>query len=182
MRVRDWQDIVRDVVEEDVNPDNWRAIAGPRDRGVGEDLYLAHPNAGVYFLKTYAKNPYELRGVGSRVSRSLDEEIGGYLPTDGTGQFAVQPVPDDEDEAKRRARRVEEVVRTHAAAPTSPDALFEDIMGAIDSPAFGPLDYDQTSRPSGLDGLGNTFDEAEQLLDTELEDLIGDDEIDRGFM
>lgn len=182
MRVRDWQDVVRDVVEEDVNPDDWRAIAGPRDRGVGEDLYLAHPNAGVYFLKTYAKNPYELRGVGSRVARSIDENIGGYLPSDGSGQFAVQSVPDDEDEAKRRASRVEEVVRTHSVAPTSPDALFEDLMGAIDSPAFGPIDYDQTSRPPGLDGLGNTFDEAEQLLDTELEDLIGNDEIDRGFM
>lgn len=48
--------------------------------GVGEDMYLAHPRAGVFFLKTYAKNPYEVRGVGTRVARNLDDEIGSFLP------------------------------------------------------------------------------------------------------
>lgn len=182
MRVRDWQDVVRDVIDEDVNPDEWRAIAGPRQRGVGEDLYLAHPNAGVYFLKTYPKNPYELRGVGGRVARSIDDEIGPYLPTKGTGHFAVHPAPNNESEARQRANRVQQVVRTHATAPTSRDALVEDLMTAIDSPAFGPLEYDNRSRPASLDGLTDSFEEAELLLDAELDDLIDEDDIDRGFM
>lgn len=182
MRVREWQDVVRDVVEADVTPEDWRAIAGPRQGGVGEDLYLAHPGAGVYVLKTYSKNPYELRGVGGQVARSLDDEIGSYLPETGTGHFAVHPAPNDESEAEERAQRVQEVVRTHAAAPTSPDDLVEDLMTAIDSPAFGPLEYDNRSRPDALDGLTDSFDEAERILNAELEDLIDVDEIDRGFM
>ena len=182
MRVREWQDVVRDVIEQDVDPDDWRAIAGPRNRGVGEDLYLGHPNSGVYVLKTYTKNPYELKGVGSRVARSLDDEIGGFLPDEGSSRFAVHPRPNDEDEAKARARRVQETVRTHAAAPTTPDDLFTDLMDAIESPAFGPLEYDNRSRPPSLDGLAGTFDEAENVLNAELEDLIDTDEIDRGFM
>ena len=67
MRVRDWQDILADVTDAGVDPDGWRAVAGDRRDGLGEDLYLGHPNAGVYALKTYAKNPTELRGVGGRV-------------------------------------------------------------------------------------------------------------------
>lgn len=183
MRIREWKDVVQDVIESDVDPDDWRAIAGPRSGGVGEDLYLAHPRAGVYFLKTYSKNPYELRGVGGRVARSLDDEIGAFLPEkNGPGHFAVHPAPKSQDEATARARRVQEVVRTHASIPTTQADMVEDLMEAIESPAFGPLDYHPRERPESLDGLSGTFDEAERLLSSELEDLLDDDEIDRGFM
>ncbi|CCQ32738.1 hypothetical protein HLRTI_000711 [Halorhabdus tiamatea SARL4B] len=38
MRVRDWQDILGGVVENDRDPD-WRAVGGDRAGGIGEDLY-----------------------------------------------------------------------------------------------------------------------------------------------
>ncbi len=182
MRIRDWQDIVRDVVDEDVDPDGWRAIAGNRTRGLGEDMYLAHPRSGVYLLKTYAKNPFDVKGVGSHVARKVDDDIDPYLP-DGTGsRFAVNAAPTDEEAASERAKRLEETIRAHADAPTTPDALFEDVMLAIESPAFGPIEYEFHGRPDPLDGLSSTFEEAEELLDSELDDLIDTDEVDRGFM
>ena len=181
MRIRDWEDIVRDVVESDVDPEGWRAVAGDRSGGLGEDLYLAHPGTGVYHLKTYAKNPFSVRGVGARVARSIDDEIGPCLPTNDDARFAIQSAPGDEDEAKTRARRVQETVRAHAAAPTTPDALFDDLMEALESPAFGPVEYERDER-ANLDRLATTFDEAEDLLNAELDDLIEDDGVGRGFM
>jgi len=183
MRVRDWQDILEDVVERDADPEDWRAVAGDRKRGVGEDLYLAHPRAGLYALKTYAKNPYELRGVGSRVARNLDDEIGSYLPAEDTpSRFAVQSPPEDEDQAESVANRLETVVQTHADAPTRPQDFFDDVMDALESPAFGPMAYDQYDRPEELEGLADEFEDAENLLEAELEDLIEEDDVDRGFM
>ena len=183
MRVRDWQDIVSDVVDQRVDPDGWRAIAGDRRRGLGEDFYLGHPRGGVYLLKTYAKNPYEVRGVGSQVARKLDDEIGNYLPADdGSGRFAVRSPLQDEDDAEQKARALEEVVQAHADAPTTPADLFDDVMETLESPAFGPMDYDMTDRPEGLDGLADSFEEAERLLDAELDDLVDEDGTDRGFM
>lgn len=181
MRVRDWQDVVRDVVESEEAPDEWRAIAGPRSRGLGEDLYLAHPATGMFLVKTYAKNPYERKGVGTRVARSIDEEIGAYLPTGGPERFAVQPRPRNQIDAKQRARQLEDVLTSHRKGEASPDALFDDLMDALESPAFGPLTYDTAARPDPLVGLADTFDEAESVLDAEVDDLIGDDGIDRGF-
>lgn len=35
MRVRDWQDILKDVVESDADAGGWRAVAGDRNGGVG---------------------------------------------------------------------------------------------------------------------------------------------------
>ncbi|WP_458188496.1 hypothetical protein [Haladaptatus sp. NG-WS-4] len=186
MRVRDWQDILQDVIDHDVDPRGWRAAGGTRAGGVGEDLYLAHPRAGLYHLKTYAKNPYEVRGVGTQLARKLDDEIGSYLPEEKFrgGRFAVrhpEQAPPDKKEAKARAKRLEETIKAHADAPTSPADLFDDVMEAVESPAFGPMDFDNYDRPKSVDDLSDTFEEAEKLLSSELDDLIDEDEVGQGF-
>ncbi|ELY40116.1 hypothetical protein C496_12574, partial [Natronorubrum tibetense GA33] len=43
-------------------------------------------------------------------------------------------------------------------------------------------EYDQYDRPDRLEELGDRFEEADELLGAELEDLIETDEVDRGFM
>jgi hypothetical protein len=182
MRVREWDDIMEDVVERDVDPEGWRAVAGDRSGGVGEDLYLGHPSGGVFHLKTYAKNPFDVRGVGARVARSLDDEIGSYLPEESdSGRFAVQSPPDDEDEAAEQATHLKGVIKAHQDAPTTPGDLFDDVMEAIDSPAFGPMEYDQFDRPDELDDLSTTFEEAEELLEAEFEEVVEDDGVGRAF-
>ncbi|ELZ05656.1 hypothetical protein C482_02051 [Natrialba chahannaoensis JCM 10990] len=174
MRIREWQDILEDVTDRPVDPDDWRAVAGDRAGGVGEDMYLAHPRAGVFFLKTYAKNPYEVRGVGTQVARKLDDEIGSFMPQqESGGRFAVQSPPEDEDQAETAIRDVYK---------RQPQDLFDDVMEALESPAFGPMEYDQYDRPEALDDLADQFEEADELLHAELEDLIETDEVDRGFM
>jgi AcrR family transcriptional regulator len=183
MRVRDWQDILEDVIEGDSDRQGWRAVAGQRRNGVGEDLYLGHPSVGVYQLKTYAKNPYEVRGVGARVARRIDEDIDPLLPDPdrAQGRFGVRRPPEDEDHAEDMAKRLEETVKVHADAPTTPDDFFDDVMEALDSPAFGPMEFELSDRPDQLDDLSNTFEEAEELLTAELDDLIEEDEVGRGF-
>lgn len=181
MRVRDWQEILEDVVDSSADPDGWRAVSGDRRRGVGEDMFLGHPSVGVYQLKTYAKNPFEVQGVGSRVARRIDDDLDPLFPDEGSGRFGVQSPFESEDEANDAAKRLEEVVKTHADAPTTPDALFDDVMDAMESPAFGPMEYDQYARPEGLDDLTETFEEAEELLNAELDDLVDQDGVGRGF-
>ena len=182
MKVRDWDDILEDVVESDADPAGWRAIGGDRRQGIGEDMYIAHPAVGAFQLKTYAKNPFEVQGVGAQVARSIDDELEPLFPTEGAdaGHFGVQEPIRDENTAKQRAEELETVVETHADAPTTPEALFEDIMDALDSPAYGPMEFDQTDRPDRMDELTDTFDEAEELLDKEFEDVIEED-VERGF-
>ncbi|WP_138007232.1 hypothetical protein [Halalkalirubrum salinum] len=182
MRVRDWQDILADVTDGSEDPDGWRAIAGQRRQGVGEDLFLGHPAIGVYQLKTYAKNPYEVKGVGAKVARRIDDELDPLLPgRDDGGRFAVRKPPEDEDQAETMAKRLTETLRVHSEAPTTPDDLFTDVMDAIESPAYGPMEFELSDRPDRLDTLSDTFEEAESLLSAELDDLIDEDGVDRGF-
>jgi len=182
MRVRDWDDIVRDVVESNVEPDGWRAVGGNRANGIGEDLYIAHPGVGAFQIKTYAKNPYQVDGVGARVARRVDDELDPLFPSEErqSGLFGVQQPIEDEDTARERKQKLETVVRTHAQAPTTPAALFEDVMDALESPAYGPMEYERTDRPESMDELTGTFEEAEELLEKEFEDVI-DESVERGF-
>jgi hypothetical protein len=174
MRVRDWQDILEDVVESGADAGDWRAGAGDRRGGPGEDMYLGHPSGGVFQLKTFAKNPYEVRGVGSRVARKVDEDLEPLFPAEEAGgRFGVNDGVDDESDAEKKAKNLETVLETHADAPTTPDAL--------DSPAFGPMEYDMYDRPDELDDLSDTFEEAEELLSKELDDLVEDSDVGRGF-
>lgn len=178
MRVRDWQDIFEEVVESSADPDGWRAVGGDRAGGIGEDLYIGHPSAGVFQLKTYAKNPFEVEGVGTQVARRIDDDLDSLFPAEDAGRFGVQqPIEDDPEDT---ARELSEVLQAHADAPTSPDDLFNDVMETLDSPAFGPADIDLYDRPDAVEDLATTFEEAEQLLDQELDDVI-DDSVDRGF-
>lgn len=182
MRIRDWDDILQEVVESDVDPDGWRALGGDRRRGLGEDLYLAHPRVGAFQLKTYAKNPYQVDGVGARIARRVDDDVEPLFPTkeSSSGLFGVQQGIDDEDTAKERFKRAQSVVETHADAPTTPQALFEDIMDALESPAYGPMEFDHHDRPEAVEELTETFADAEELLDAEFEDII-DEDVERGF-
>ncbi|PSP94399.1 hypothetical protein BRC91_06320 [Halobacteriales archaeon QS_4_62_28] len=179
MRVREWEDILEDVVESSVDPGGWRAVGGDRASGIGEDIYIGHPGVGVFQLKTYAKNPYEVQGVGSRVARRIDDELDALFPKEGSGGFGVRQPVDDEDEAETVAKTLETVLETHADAPTTPKALFEDVMDAVDSPAYGPMEFDHYDRPDRLGELTDTFEEAEDVLETEFEDVI-DEAVDRG--
>ena len=182
MRVRDWQDILEDVVDSRADAGDWRAVAGDRRGGPGEDMFLGHPSVGVFQLKTFAKNPYEVRGVGARVARSVDDDLDPLFPDgDSGGRFGVNDGVDDAEEATERATELETVLEAHADAPTTPDALFDDVMVALESPAYGPMDYDMYDRPTDLDSLSGTFEEAEDVLTTELDDLIEDSDVGRGF-
>jgi len=182
MHVRDWQDIMEEVVESDADPQGWRAVGGDRAGGIGEDIYIGHPAAGVFQLKTYAKNPYQVEGVGAQVARQIDDELDPLFPTedDRAGHFGVQQPAEDESEAEDRLTRLQTVVETHAEAPTTPDALFEDIMDAMESPAYGPMEFESHDRPAEMGELTSSFEEAEQLLDAELDDLV-DEDVERGF-
>lgn len=180
MRVRQWEDILEDVVESDADPAGWRAVGGDRAGGPGEDLYLGHPAVGAFQLKTYARNPFEVQGVGAQVARNLDDELTPLFPEEGTGHFGVQQPVGDEETAKEQVKELETVIETHAEAPTTPDALFEDIMETVESPAYGPMEFDHYDRPDTLDELTDTFEEAQQVLETEFEDII-DESVTRGF-
>ena len=58
-----------------------------------------------------------------------------------------------------------------ADAPTSGADLFDDVMEVVESPAFGPMDFDGYDRPESVSDLAETFEESEELRERIIESV-----------
>lgn len=179
MQLKDLRGVIDEIKGKDVSPSGWRAVGGKRGTGPGDDLFLAHPEGGVYLIKAYAKNPFQVKGVGTEVARKVDEEVEAYIPGPGdAGRFSVQTPPASPEEAERTAKRVEGVLKRDLGEGAEPEGLFADVMDALGSPAYGPADY-RRRRSEGLEGLADTFEEEDELLNTELAAELESDGVGR---
>ena len=89
MKIKNRNEILKDVIGEgEKNPDNWQAVFGRDEKRFSRDFYIFNPNSGVYLLKEYEKNPYEIKGVGGKIARYIDEDIESKI-TKYSGDFGI---------------------------------------------------------------------------------------------
>ena len=65
-------DVIRDAKK---YPQGWKAIFGKDKERLSKDYYIFHPNIGIYLLKEYHKNPFEVKGIGGKIARHVDDDI-----------------------------------------------------------------------------------------------------------
>jgi hypothetical protein len=65
-------DVIRDAKK---YPKGWKAVIGKDKNRFSNDYYIFNPNAGIYLLKEYQKNPYVIKGIGGKIARYVDENI-----------------------------------------------------------------------------------------------------------
>jgi hypothetical protein len=65
-------EIIRDAKK---YPKGWKAVIGKDENRFSNDYYIYNPNTGIYLLKEYQKNPYEIKGIGGKIARYVDENI-----------------------------------------------------------------------------------------------------------
>jgi len=65
-------DVIKDAKE---HPKGWKAVFGKDKERLSQDYYIFNPNIGIYLLKEYQKNHFEVKGVGGKIARHVDENI-----------------------------------------------------------------------------------------------------------
>ena len=76
MKIKSRNEILKDVIKEGKkHPKDWKAIFGKDEKRFSRDYYIFNPNIGIYLLKEYQKNPYEIKGIGGKIARKVDEDI-----------------------------------------------------------------------------------------------------------
>jgi len=69
-------EILNDVIKDGKkHPKEWKAVFGKDKTSLSKDCYIFNPNVGIYLLKEYEKNPFEIKGLGGLVARHLDEDV-----------------------------------------------------------------------------------------------------------
>ncbi len=76
MKIKTRSEILKDVIRDGKKyPKNWNAVFGKDKKSLSEDYYIFNPNIGIYLLKEYEKNPFEIKGIGGKIARHVDEDI-----------------------------------------------------------------------------------------------------------
>jgi len=69
-------EILNDILKDSKkHPKGWKAAFGKDSRLSSTDYYILHPNVGIYLLKEYHKNPYQVKGVGAKIARNINDDI-----------------------------------------------------------------------------------------------------------
>ena len=76
VKIKSRNEVLNDVIKEGKkHPKNWKAVFGKDSKNLSNDYYIFNPNIGIFLLKEYQKNPYEIKGVGGKIGRQIDEDI-----------------------------------------------------------------------------------------------------------
>ncbi|UCF12196.1 MAG: hypothetical protein JSW06_09160 [Thermoplasmatales archaeon] len=76
MKNKPRHEILNDIIKDSKKfPNGWKAAFGKDNKLLSNDCYILNPNIGIYLLKEYQKNPFQLTGIGTKIARRIDEEI-----------------------------------------------------------------------------------------------------------
>jgi hypothetical protein len=76
VKIKPRNDILKDIIHDGKkHPKGWNAAFGRDVTSSSHDCYIFHPQIGIYLLKEYNKSPFEVKGVGSKLARHIDEDI-----------------------------------------------------------------------------------------------------------
>jgi hypothetical protein len=76
LKIKNRSEILNDIINDGKkHPKGWKAIFGKDNQRLTRDYYLMNSNSGIYYMKEYDKNPFIVKGIGSKIARKIDDEI-----------------------------------------------------------------------------------------------------------
>ena len=153
-------DVIRDAKKQ---PKGWKAIFGKDKERLSHDYYIFHPNIGIYLLKEYHKNPFEIKGVGGKIARSVDDEIDNEISKYSNNFGIVQG----------DIRKILKNVKQGVPPQKILDAALEN-----KGKKYGmniPLRGQSSASENSFNNLHNTLSNKQKKLDSKLEKIASND-------
>jgi len=89
VKIKSRNEILNDIIKDaEKYPKDWKAIFGKDKERLSRDYYIFNPSIGIYLLKEYQKNPFEVKGIGEKIARDVDEDIENEI-TKHAGDFGI---------------------------------------------------------------------------------------------
>ena len=85
MKIKSRSNLLNDVIRDAKKyPKGWKAVIGKDENRFSNDYYIFNPNTGIYLLKEYQKNPFEIKGIGGKIARYVDDNIENEISKDSS--------------------------------------------------------------------------------------------------
>jgi hypothetical protein len=164
VRIKPRNDILTDIIRNGKqHPKGWSATFGQDTDAFSHDCYLFHPDIGIYLLKEYHKNPFEVKGVGSKLARHLDSDIEEQLTTASGGFGIIQ------GDIQRILANLNKGI--------SPQHILASAIQGKDLGIKIPVQGHSSTSKNTFQNLNNTFSSQQKNLNTRVKKMVSEDGI-----
>jgi hypothetical protein len=74
MRTR--EEILREIISKGKEiPKGWKATSRYDTKVHATEYNILHPDVGIYQIKEWQKNPFQIKGVGAKIARRVDDSL-----------------------------------------------------------------------------------------------------------
>jgi hypothetical protein len=166
VEVKTREEILRELIAKaEEHPGGWKAATRRDEQSFGQEYLIFHPKAGIYEVKEYQVNPFEVSGVGAQLAPSVPAGLPRLLQ-EQTGVFGILEVS--------LPRLLEELGEAPEDSVT-PLGLSGDL--GVRVPMTGP-----THRaPSSLESLDSSLNARRRVVDAEFRKLLDRGGITRAY-
>lgn len=162
-KIKRRHEVLNDVIRDGKKyPKDWKAVFGKDDKNLSKDYYIFNPNIGIYLLKEYEKNPYEVKGVGGKIARNVDEHIEAEV-SKYAGDFGII-----QGDFRRVFKNLEKGIE--------PQKIFDAaIEGKKNLGITMPIRGHASSSKDVFDNIHNNYSSKQKKIDKKFEEIANDD-------
>ena len=162
MKIKSRTEILDDIINEsEKHPKGWKAAFGRDDFLLSDDFYIFNPNSGLYLLKEYRKNPYEIKGIGSKIARNIDDDIEVKIKNQ-SGNFGII-----QGNIQKILKNLENGIK--------PSKIFEEGIKGNDLGIRIPLKGKAFSSKESFNYIRNSYSDKQKSIDQKFEKLLDKD-------
>lgn len=163
VKIKSRNEVLNDVIKDGKKyPKEWKAIFGRDERLLSNDYYIFNPNTGIYLLKEYEKSPFEVKGIGSKIARHVDEDIEAKI-SKYAGDFGIV-----QGDFRKILKNLEKGME--------PQKIFDAALkGKKDLGITIPVRGHASSSREVFDDIHNDLSKNQKKLDSKFEELASDE-------
>lgn len=169
MKIKNRNEVLNDVIRDGKkHPKGWKAILGEDRSRFSRDYYILNRETGIYFLKEYEKNPFEIKGIGGKIARRVDDEIEAEI-SKKSGDFGII-----QGDFQKILKNLEKGI--------NPDKIFnEAIKGKKDYGLKIPVRGKASSSKEAFDNIRNNLSDKHKKIDSKVEKMASDDGLYKSY-
>ena len=163
VKIKSRNEVLNDIIRDGKkHPKDWKAVFGKDKKRLSKDYYIFNSNTGIYLLKEYEKNPYQIKGIGGKIARHVDDDM----------EAEVSKYADDfgiiQGDFKKILKNMEKGVE--------PQKIFDAaIKGKKDLGISMPIRGHASSSKDVFNNIQNNLSPKQKKLDEKLEKMASDD-------
>jgi hypothetical protein len=168
VKIKPRNDILRDIIRDaKKHPKGWNATFGYDTNLFSHDCYIFHPSIGIYLLKEYNKNPFEVKGMGSKLARRIDEDIEEQINRK-SGDFGII-----QGDIQKILRNINKGI--------PPQQILTSAMNGRDLGITIPVQGQASTSKDTFQRIKSTFSPHQKKLETCFEKMVSEDGIYRSY-